>query len=981
MSGWALALIFSCLVSLSWSDDILGCGGFLRSSVDIEYSKVQVKLYTKQGSLKYQTDCAPNNGYYFMPVYDKGDYVIKIEPPDGWTFEPSQVALAIDGQTDRCSAGQDIDFSFRGFGVTGQVVSLGSANGPAGVTVTLSAAAAAGGDAAGLHSRTTSGAGGRFTFSPVPAGDYEVTASHPVWRLARGRTSVSVRGDNGDVGQQLAVAGFDLSGQVVNAGEPVPDVTLVLHGRRTSDAAGRFLFPVVPAGTYTVVPVYVSPNTRFDVRPAEVEVTVAQGSAAVPTPFQVVGFTVSGRLLTSVSGGTELGLAGAAVLLDGRPVAVTDAHGRYVMESVTRGQYQLTVEAEAVQFEPRPVSVSPASPVLPDLVAARLRVCGRVELADLPEGVAPGPRTVELREAGPQGAAHTATTEADGAFCLFVRPATYRLRVLVSDEEKRRGLSFGSAQQELAVSAPVSGVQLSPFRARVSGAVACRQPCAGLPLTLTADGLAPRTAVADQGGRFSFEDVLPGQYDVAPVKEEWCWQEASVPVTVTVSDVSDVRLAQTGYALTVVTSHPTALHYRPADGEPAASAGQTQLTTGSNRLCVPTAGAYWLEPRGCHTFAEARVRADTAAPAPLELRAQAHAVSGAVRCEQASDDVRVRLSVDAEARELETSSADRRLHRFSVSARPGQVLTFQPQSDTLLFTPTYHQITAGEDCLPDAVAFQARRGAFISGQIVPALGGARVTVSAAEMEPVSAVTDSRGTYQIGPLHPERQYQVTAEKEGYVISHTERHGHFRARKLAELRVRVTDEQGGPLGGVLVSVSGGKDYRRNSLTDEDGRQAFLSLSPGQYFIRPMMKEYEFTPPSKMAEIAEGATLEVAVSGRRVAYSLRGRVTSVTGEPEPGVTVEAVAGADCQHHQEEAASEPGGALRIRGLRPQCEYTVRLKPDSEANAAFSRGIPHWQTVKVTDGDVADVRLLAVRRLGETDVTVHVQAVDHGAS
>ncbi|XP_037076291.1 nicotinic receptor-associated protein 4-like [Pollicipes pollicipes] len=170
---------------------------------------------------------------------------------------------------------------------------------------------------------------------------------------------------------------------------------------------------------------------------------------------------------------------------------------------------------------------------------------------------------------------------------------------------------------------------------------------------------------------------------------------------------------------------------------------------GSNRLCVPTAGAYWLEPRGCHTFAEARV------------------------------------------------------------------LTFQPQSDTLLFTPTYHQITAGEDCLPDAVAFQARRGAFIT---------------------------------IGPLHPERQYQVTAEKEGYVISHTERHGHFRARKLAELRVRVTDEQGGPLGGVLVSVSGGKDYRRNSLTDEDGRQAFLSLSPGQYFIRPMMKEYEFTPPSK-------------------------------------------------------------------------------------------------------------------------------------
>ena len=34
--------------------------------------------YTKHGSLKYQTDCAPNNGYYFIPIYDKGEYVLKV---------------------------------------------------------------------------------------------------------------------------------------------------------------------------------------------------------------------------------------------------------------------------------------------------------------------------------------------------------------------------------------------------------------------------------------------------------------------------------------------------------------------------------------------------------------------------------------------------------------------------------------------------------------------------------------------------------------------------------------------------------------------------------------------------------------------------------------------------------------------------------------------------------------------------------------
>ena len=30
-----------------------------------------MKLYTKQGILKYKTDCAPNNGYFLIPLYDK----------------------------------------------------------------------------------------------------------------------------------------------------------------------------------------------------------------------------------------------------------------------------------------------------------------------------------------------------------------------------------------------------------------------------------------------------------------------------------------------------------------------------------------------------------------------------------------------------------------------------------------------------------------------------------------------------------------------------------------------------------------------------------------------------------------------------------------------------------------------------------------------------------------------------------------------
>lgn len=76
---------------------------------------------TKQGSHKYQTEGAPNNGYYLIPLYDKGEYVLKVEPPPGWIFEPASVDLRIDGSTDPCSTSKDIDFVFKGFSVTGKV--------------------------------------------------------------------------------------------------------------------------------------------------------------------------------------------------------------------------------------------------------------------------------------------------------------------------------------------------------------------------------------------------------------------------------------------------------------------------------------------------------------------------------------------------------------------------------------------------------------------------------------------------------------------------------------------------------------------------------------------------------------------------------------------------------------------------------------------------------------------------------------------
>lgn len=128
--------------------------------------------YTKEGSLKEKTECAPTNGYYFLPLYEKGDYVLKVHPPAGLSFEPSEVALYVDGVTDKCSTGQDINFAFNGFGINGRVITLGQKIGPSGISVQLVSEK-------GDTRNTETTVGGDFHFTAVIPGKYSVKASHP----------------------------------------------------------------------------------------------------------------------------------------------------------------------------------------------------------------------------------------------------------------------------------------------------------------------------------------------------------------------------------------------------------------------------------------------------------------------------------------------------------------------------------------------------------------------------------------------------------------------------------------------------------------------------------------------------------------------------------------------------------------------------------------------------------------------------------
>ncbi|XP_046686817.1 LOW QUALITY PROTEIN: nodal modulator 1-like [Homalodisca vitripennis] len=491
------------------ANDVLGCNGFVKSTVgEIDFSKVEVKMFTKQGSLKDQTECAPNNGYYFLPLYDKGEYILKVAPPLGWNFEPAEVTINVDGETDSCSLGIDINFVLQGFAVA----SFGDSIGPKGVVVNLLSTSAK----PEVLLSTTTQVGGGFLLTPVKPGQYNIEISHERWHLAKKRTPVTVKNGNTEVAaNSLVVSGYDVSGSVTSDSEPIMGVSFLLHYFQrfptvgcdssaltgfsptgldlkelipichvASDARGRFIFPSLPSGTYTVVPHYKGMHSiKFDVQPQHLAFKVEHDSLELPMVFQVKGFSVEGRVLWSPGGKPLEG--GTTVMLNEKLVSKTGADGTFYLDSMTPGIYKLLIQAKDVEFKEQNVKVTPNTPHIGDLVPTTYRVCGRVTVSQ--PGFSPASRQVDLIHSTSEDYYGT-ISDATGGFCVFVRPGEYTISLHVTDAEHEDGLQFAPLKRKVkVVDSPVSGIDFSQLQATVKGSIKClTSPCPEILVTLQA---------------------------------------------------------------------------------------------------------------------------------------------------------------------------------------------------------------------------------------------------------------------------------------------------------------------------------------------------------------------------------------------------------------------------------------------------------------------------------------------------------------
>ncbi|KAI3526880.1 hypothetical protein L1887_06146 [Cichorium endivia] len=1022
------------VVALDYADAIQGCGGFVEarssliksrkpSDAKLDYSHITVELRTLDGLVKDRTQCAPN-GYYFIPVYEKGSFVIKVKGPEGWSWDPNQVPVLVDHTG--CNRNEDINFRFTGFSISGKVVGAvggkscsSTDGGPSNVNVELL-------DSSGnIVSSVLTSVSGSYSFTNIIPGRYNLRASHADLNIeVKGSTEVDLGFGNSQVDDIFFVCGYNIRGLVVAQGNPILGVHFYLYsddvkevhcpqgsgnpsGHRTalchaiSDADGTFRFKSIPCGVYELVPYYKGENTVFDVSPASVTVAVQHGHASISEKFQVTGFSVGGRVVDSNGKGVD----GVKIVVDGIERSITDKEGYYKLDQVTSKQYLIEAKKEHYKFDKLVnLMVLPNMASVVDIKAVSYDVCGSVQIVDF------GNKAKVALTHGPQNVKpQMKQTDDSGYFCFEVPPGDYRLSAIAATPATTPDLLFLPPNIDVKINGPLLSLKFYQAQVNVRGSVTCKEKCdssvsvALVRLDAKSNEEKLTVGLTDQSSEFLFQNILPGKYalEVKHLEEgedKWCWEQSSVLVNVGTEDVEGINFFQKGYWVNLVSTHDVDAYLYQLDG----SRVNLKIKKGPQRLCIESPGVHELHfVNSCILFGSSPVEIDTANTLPIYLKGDKYLVKGQIRVQNGVHQIPENLLVDilndkgtvidgSSARFVVTGSeqSDSVLYEFQVWANPGDILTFVPQDirkneeKRILFYPSQHQVKVAENgCQASVPPFSGRLGLYIEGSVSPPLPDVIIKIIAGQDSQngqikkteiaFATTTNKDGLFVAGPLYDDIAYDIEASKPGYHVKEIGPYS-FSCQKLGQISVRIHSKEDANelFPSVLLSLSGEDGYRNNSISAAGGTFVFDNLFPGSFYLRPLLKEYAFSPSAEAVELGSGESREVVFQATRVAYSAMGVVTLLSGEQKEGVSVEARS--ELKGFYEETVTDSSGSYRLRGLHPDTTYTIKVARKS--GSTIERASPDSVVVQVGYEDMKGLDFLVFEK---PDVTLVTGTID----
>ena len=682
------------------------------------------------------------------------------------------------------------------------------------------------------------------------------------------------------------------------------------------------------------------------------------------------------------------------------------------------------VQAESSQYQ-RLLSLT-------KFVAVAFDVCGEVKV--IKEQNIPNLfKAIEIKVYEEKKLIKSAKLDANFKYCLSLDAGhNYLLKAELVDLNMAKKLKLIPVEQQLQVTnSPVMNVNFEQLEAKLDGQIILL-PNQDMPTSLivtikSEDSKQTKdiTAACEQHiCHFSLTNLLFGNYYLTTNYDDlFCWKTNKPAVLINInSENQNVLLEQSGFLLNYQFSHPNTLFKIQENNEVLVEKNLKTTSDLSGFVCLPQATNYELLIESCHKYSTSAADFDIFPLSSSLFQKSLNKINLKADKTQAVFDVSFKfdessqkqaddvtdndLSIEVHAGEqllqlvhLKLKSKSKNELVFSGKSWfvPHQQIRVVAKSNKVLFEANTKEIKVSDQlCQANRVAFEAKLGIFISGSVTPSsLTDIELTLTSTLDKTVitRTIVNAAEGFKLGPLKaPHTLYNVELVKTGFLFAKQIGESNsldtvqfvFTAEKLGQLKVSVIERKSSraSLDNVLLSLtSENRLFRQTSRTDEHGKAAFVSLKPGLYYLIVMMQEYEFHPNSHPIQITDGFEMDLEIEAVRIAYSCLGRVSSINGQAEANIQIDAVGVSSveqseasnemCLSSQESAVVE-NGFYHIFNLKPACEYKLKLKNLNKRTEQL-RIVPDEHRFVVDDADVLKKDFILLEQIDKLDLTVGV--------
>ena len=587
-------------VSVTFStEEVSGCNGVIQSDYAIDFSAIKVNLYDKERILKYATECAPMDGYFFIPLteLERIEQLIYIDiiAPYGWNFIEYSSLINLNFKDDVCTVGKDLVFVFTGFNVEGRVISYGKKSGPKGVKIKLFRKGE-------LIQTVKSEKSGYFEFRDVPPESYAISATHEEFNVSKLEHKFEVSTDSINIGSPIEVFGYRITGFVYHENAGISGVRILLlstgnynvlqteNCKKSIDSLvgevkltphllcvavtkedGMFNLNSVSPGEYTIKPFYRSDLTKFHLRPSVIKTVINHSSVKLKERFEVTGFEAFGNVINLGINGELLGIQNVEIEMKRIKVTlktISDKFGSFHFNEITSGSYTVTAKLEGYEFEEILIDLSPTQTEIPTLFPSKFEVSGRFELAklSLKAEFIHGTKVDFFSDS-----LYQTEVNNDLSFKVLLPKGTYQCAPNLSTPLKTKGVSFTPESTELTLSKlPISDVIFSQILSSISANIHCLDECGRLNTILTDASsqliLTESVSSNDVTALVQYNDLLPGDYTVELEDNTKCWEDKLVPVSIG-KETGKVDFYQTGFILDIMSTHESKIEIQHSLGK------------------------------------------------------------------------------------------------------------------------------------------------------------------------------------------------------------------------------------------------------------------------------------------------------------------------------------------------------------------------------------------------------------------------------